>query len=64
MSIDFSEIIDCSHSIRNGAYAFLKGVQACDVISVGGPRFVTKCDREGGVNFTLKLRYVDYGRPL
>jgi len=23
-----------------------EGLQACDVISVGGPRFVTKCDRD------------------
>ena len=30
---------------------FEGGLQACDVISVGGPRFATKCDRGGGGQF-------------
>jgi len=30
-------------------------LQACEVISVGGSRFVTKCDRGGGGYFYAKI---------
>ena len=40
------------------------GVKICDVIFEGVQSIVTKCDEEErGVNFSLKLRDVIYGRP-
>jgi len=67
MSINFSKIIDTILIVyRTEPMPFWRGggLQACDVISVGGSKICDEVWQRGkGVNFTQKLRDVIYVRP-